>query len=132
MDKLKAYVTGRGGRREFWIWMVATVTAITLGVMLIYPNRLFWSFASFIPWAVFGARRLRDFGASPWWVLFPPCAGFVIGFIIGFLNAINPSGTPMSATVMNLAISIVNWSFFIYVGSRRRKPAAVVEAPAAA
>ncbi|WP_454714504.1 hypothetical protein [Caulobacter segnis] len=127
MDKLKAYVTGRGGRGEFWIWTVASFVATILGNVFIYRSDVLWSSLSFLPWVIYAGRRLRDFGASPWWVLFPPGGGFVVGFVVALLNSATPTPA-ISPIVRMLIMGVVTWSFIIYVGSRKGKPPAAPEA----
>jgi uncharacterized membrane protein YhaH (DUF805 family) len=118
---MKVYLAGRAGRREYWIWL-ATITIATGILNAIHHDLVLWSTISFLPWFVIGTRRLRDFGASPWWVLFPFFCGFAFGFVLAILKGAN-SGVPLVSPLLGILMAAgVNWAYFIYVGSRRSLP----------
>ena len=63
---------GRGKRWEYWLAIAAFCLAPTL-VIAIAPRAVqlaIW--LPFLPWLWVTVRRLHDFGASAWWVLFIP------------------------------------------------------------
>jgi uncharacterized membrane protein YhaH (DUF805 family) len=121
IENLITYLTGRAGRSEYWRWIVVITVGTVLGGA-IYRNTLFWSAVSALPWFVIAPRRLRDFGASPWWCLFTLASGFAIGLFLGFFKGLlgNPLGD--IALFRNLLIGLVNWGFIIYLGVRRGLP----------
>jgi len=131
LDALKTYLTGRAGRREYWIWLIAIlVGAFGLGVAT--RNNTLVSLLSMIPWCVVSTRRLRDAGLTPWLCLFPFGSGFVIGAVFGFLRSVAPASAAgqVSPLALSLIIGAISWSFLIYLGVRHSRAAA--PSPAAA
>lgn len=70
-----AQFSGTASRSEFWLFVLATaIISIILGIVgAAIPALSFLSTLAslifFIPSLAVGARRLRDAGFSPWWLL---------------------------------------------------------------
>lgn len=121
MNQVKAYLLGRAGRPEYWIFVLCMTVATTI-VGIIVKNPMLISSLSFIPWAVISSRRLRDFGWSPWWCVSTVVAGFVIGFVSSIVNAAAKAdgGHPLIGPSMLLvAYGLANWGVIIFIGSRK-------------
>jgi uncharacterized membrane protein YhaH (DUF805 family) len=130
LDKLKAYLLGRAKRPEYWI-SVVILTIGTMALNVILRNPPLASTISFLPWIVISGRRLRDFGWSPWWCLSTVVSGAVVGFVIGFVNAIAAPGIGHAlippAGIM-IACGVVSWIIIIYIGSRNSVAATRLDA----
>ena len=67
--------SGRTSRKDFWLtWLLLFLLTIVIGVITaVVPVLGFvtwiWSLIILIPSLAMGARRLRDAGFSPWWLL---------------------------------------------------------------
>lgn len=87
--------TGRTGRAEFWWFTLAVVLALAVGAAIDLRLETVIALVTLLPWLAAAARRLRDAGHSPWWLLLlpAPIGGLVI---VGSLAAM-PTRTPESA-----------------------------------
>ena len=93
-----AEFTGRASRAEFW-WFALFVVLVTSA--LVYINEALASIfliLILLPLLAVGARRLRDSGQSPWWLLFLPVP---VGGIVtlGILWALPPANTEPDDTL---------------------------------
>ncbi|MBR2196145.1 MAG: DUF805 domain-containing protein [Salinivirgaceae bacterium] len=67
--------SGRTSRKDFWLtWLLLFLLTIVIGVITAVVPVLgivtwIWSLIILIPSLAMGARRLRDAGFSPWWLL---------------------------------------------------------------
>ena len=67
--------SGRTSRKDFWLtWLCLFLLTIVIGVItavvpVIGIVTWIWSLIILIPSLAMGARRLRDAGFSPWWLL---------------------------------------------------------------
>lgn len=76
---------GRASRAEFWWFTLAVAVAVTA-----VGQAATWAAASLgtvalVPWLAVAARRLRDAGQTPWWllILLAPVGGLVAaGFLL--------------------------------------------------
>lgn len=86
--------SGRASRSEFW-WFALFVTLVT-SALAYFGEALASAFliAMLLPLLAAGARRLRDSGKSPWWLLFlpAPVGGIVVLVTLWML----PPATPVS------------------------------------
>lgn len=71
--------SGRAGRAEFWWSALALVLALSLAGTIGPELQAAAAVVMLLPAAAVGARRLRDAGHSPWWLLiaFAPVGGLV-------------------------------------------------------
>jgi uncharacterized membrane protein YhaH (DUF805 family) len=83
--------TGRAPRIEYWIWMFFVVVATygIDGINQMLANSLAWGLLvvafTVLPSVAIGVRRLHDFNASGWWILFwlIPVVGLISLIVIG-------------------------------------------------
>lgn len=67
--------SGRTSRKDFWLtWLLLLLLTIVIGAITAVVPVLgivtwIWSLIILIPSLAMGARRLRDAGFSPWWLL---------------------------------------------------------------
>ena len=86
---------GVTGRTEFWWFVLAVSIAISLGTAVGVWLGTAVALVALLPIIAAAARRLRDAGQSPWWLLIglAPVAGIVV---VGILCAM-PSATEPDA-----------------------------------
>jgi transcriptional regulator with XRE-family HTH domain len=60
---------GVAGRSEFWWFTLAVALAASLGAAIGPWLSTLVGVLVLVPWLAVGARRLRDAGESPWWLL---------------------------------------------------------------
>jgi len=84
--KKYADFNGRASRPEFWWFMLFLVLVSSALVYVSETLGSIFMIAVLLPLLAVGARRLRDSGVSPWWLLFllAPVGGVVV---LGFLWA---------------------------------------------
>jgi len=84
--KKYADFNGRASRPEFWWFMLFIVLVSSALVYVSETLSSIFMIAVLLPLLAVGARRLRDSGTSPWWLLFllVPVGGIVV---LGFLWA---------------------------------------------
>lgn len=86
----KKYIAfeGTAGREEFWYFtLFAAIISLVLGLIFAFLAGLF-NLAILLPWLSVAARRLRNAGHSPWWLL---SLIFGIGFFIVLFLCALPS-----------------------------------------
>ncbi len=86
--------SGRATRTQFWMFvLLELVVAILLGIVLSFIGDIgnviakIFGLALFLPTLAIEARRLRDGGFSPWWLLltFVPVVGSIVLLVMWLL-----------------------------------------------
>ena len=82
---------GLAGKAEFWWFTLAVTLAISLSTTVGPWLATAVATVALLPWLAVGARRLRDAGQSPWWLLIglAPVGGLVV---IAWLAAMPSTG----------------------------------------
>ncbi|MBO7190688.1 MAG: DUF805 domain-containing protein [Elusimicrobiaceae bacterium] len=101
VDVLKKHYidfSGRATRTQFWMFVLfEIVVAILLGIVLSFIGDIgaviakICGLALLLPSLGIGARRLRDGGFSPWWLLleFVPVVGNIVLLVMWLLPSKN-------------------------------------------
>lgn len=92
-----AEFNGRASRAEFW-WFTLFVVLVSGALQYVSLSlSSIFLIAVLLPFLAVGARRLRDSGKSPWWllILLAPVGGLIA---LGFLWALPPTDPLQEAT----------------------------------
>ncbi|MEA2517943.1 MAG: hypothetical protein QOF49_23 [Chloroflexota bacterium] len=76
--------TGAARRPELWWFSLAVVAAVSIGAAIAPWLGEVVALVALVPWLAAAARRMRDAGHNPWWLLmlFAPVGGLVVVVVL--------------------------------------------------
>ena len=116
LGQVRAFLSGRGRRREFWLCLAgliaANIAAAYVGGASLAP---IVSLALLPVWLIVAGRRLHDFGQTWLWGLIPFGLGFVVGFTGAFARRAGAQ-LPVDAATLSLAVNLISLAVMLVIG----------------